>query len=426
MYILCIGLNHKTAPVKVRERLAFEAEGLVEGLDRLRALPGIVEGMLLSTCNRVEVIAAAGSLEAGASALRRFLAERGGISEKELTDHLYVHEAREAARHLFRVASGLDSMVIGEAQILGQVKEAYRRAADRGLTGKILNRLLPRAFKAAKRARTETEVAEGAVSVSYAAVELARKIFGDLSGQAVLLIGAGEMGELAADHLSDAGAREITVTNRTYERAVELAERFGGRAVRYEKFVDLLVKVDIAICSAAAPEILIRRDMVSQVIKARRQRPMFFIDIAVPRNVDEAVNEIDNVYLYDIDDLRSVVETNMELRLREADKAGRIIEEEVGGFFSWFNTLDTEPTIVALRRKADRIRVRELDRAGPGLSGLTDTQRALVDTVTRSVVNRLLHDPIRHLKAMGRGADEVCDIETVQEIFNLDDLDEER
>jgi len=234
------------------------------------------------------------------------------------------------------------------------------------------------------------------------------------------------MGELAADHLSDAGAREITVTNRTYERAVELAERFGGRAVRYEKFVDLLVKVDIAICSAAAPEILIRRDMVSQVIKARRQRPMFFIDIAVPRNVDEAVNEIDNVYLYDIDDLRSVVETNMELRLREADKAGRIIEEEVGGFFSWFNTLDTEPTIVALRRKADRIRVRELDRAGPGLSGLTDTQRALVDTVTRSVVNRLLHDPIRHLKAMGRGADEVCDIETVQEIFNLDDLDEER
>ena len=426
MYILCVGLNHNTAPVEVRESMAFEAEGLVEGLDRLRTLPGIAEGMLLSTCNRVEVIAVAGSLEAGVSEIRRFLAGRGGTTEDALVDHLYLHEAREAARHIFRVASGLDSMILGEPQILGQIKEAYRSAADRRLTGKILNRLLPRAFKAAKRARTETEVAEGAVSVSYAAVELARKIFGDLSGQSVLLIGAGEMGELAAAHLAEAGAREIAVTNRTYERAVELAERFGGRAVRFEKFADRLQQMDIAICSTAAPDILIRADRVSRVIKARRQRPMFFIDIAVPRNVDEAVNEIDNVYLYDIDDLRSVVEANMEVRSREVEKAGRIIEEEVGAFFSWFNTLDTEPTIQALRRKADRIRARELERAGSGFSGLTGEQRALVDTMTRSIVNKLLHDPIRHLKAMSRGTDDVCDIETVQEIFNLHEGDEER
>ena len=421
MYILCLGLNHKTAPVAVRERLAFDAEGLARGLDRVRALPAILEGVILSTCNRVEVIAVTRHLEAGAAELRRFLADSGGTTEQDLVDHLYVHEAKEAVRHIFRVAAGLDSMILGEPQILGQVKDAYSAAADRGTTEKILNRLLPRAFRTAKRVRTETDVAEGAVSVSYAAVELARKIFGDLSSQGVFLIGAGEMGELAATHLAGAGAREILVTNRTLSRAEELAARFQGKAVPFESFEDLLVAVDITICSAAAPEILIRRAMVAQLMKVRRNRPMFFIDIAVPRNVDPGVNEIQNAYLYDIDDLRSVVEANMEVRSREAEKGGRIVEEEVGEFFKWFNSLNTEPTIVALRRKADRIRSGELERAGAGLSDLTPDQRDLVETVTRSIINKLLHDPIRHLKAMGRGVDHVCDIETVQEIFNLDE-----
>jgi glutamyl-tRNA reductase len=336
--IVIVGLNHRTAPVEVRERLAFPADTIGHALRSLvgpeGASEGVSEGVILSTCNRVEVCVLAGEGYLGTEAVRRFISSFHGMPAGELNPHLYHRVGDDAVRHLFRVASSLDSMVLGEPQILGQVKDAYGYACEFKTIGPVLDKCFTKAFSAAKRVRTETRVASSAVSVSYAAVELAKKILGDLSDDTVMLIGAGEMSELAARHLLSAGARGLLVTNRTFERAVRLAEDFDGTAVRFEELSTHLKRADIVLSSTGSPHYILTRGDIEEVIRVRRNRPMFFIDMAVPRDIDPDANRIDNVYVYDIDDLNNVIETNLEERQREAELAEGIVVSEVAGFRS--------------------------------------------------------------------------------------------
>jgi glutamyl-tRNA reductase len=333
---------------------------------------------------------------------------------------LYVFKGPEAVQHIFKVASSLDSMVVGEPQILGQLKNAFRRAVDHQATGAILNKLLHKSFSVAKRVRTETGIASHAVSIGYAAVELARKIFGDLAGHRVMLIGAGEMAELAAEHLLSHGASQIVVANRTLERAVRLAQRWNGRAASLEEVPELLAEVDIVISSTGSPEVVVKADTVRAVIKKRKHRPLFFVDIAVPRDVDPAVNRLDNVYLYDIDDLENVVAANRDARSKEAVRAERIIEEETLTFLKWLETLDTFPTIVALKDKAERVRVAELKKTLGKIGDLRPEQVEAIDVLTRSLTNKLIHDPIIFIKTAGRHGRKDANLDVARRVLGLD------
>ena len=418
--ILLVGLNHRTAPVEVRERFALEKQG-EHPLAQLRThLPEVEEAYYLSTCNRVEYLLVTPDRERTLSGLKDFLSRKTGLPRADFEPHLYVFEDLEAVRHLFRVACGLDSLVLGEPQILGQVKEAYREAAGRfRTTGPILNRLLHRTFSVAKRVRTETGIGSYAISVSYAAVELAKKIFGSLKGKTVLLVGAGEMAELAAQHLLSAGAARLLVANRTLSRAVELAEHYGGEALSLEELSDGLLSADIVISSTGAPGFVITRELVRPLLRARKHRPLFLVDIAVPRDVDPALNELENVYLFDIDDLKQVVEENLARRRKEALRAERLIEEEVLKFERWLRELAVYPTIKALRERAEEIRRRELARTLPRLRNLTEEEREALEVMTEALVQKLLHAPILYLKTgyhrMGREA-----IGIVRRVFDLD------
>ena len=417
--LLLVGLNHRTAPVEVRERFALEKKG-THPLDILRQeLPQASEAYFLSTCNRVEFLLVTEEVEGALAGLKDLLARETGLPRSRFEPHLYVLRDREAVRHLFRVAAGLDSMVLGEPQILGQVKEAYREAARRRTTGPILNRLLHRTFSVAKRVRTETGIGSYAVSVSYAAVELAKKIFGSLRGKKALLVGAGEMAELAAQHLLSAGVEKMLVANRTFSRAVELAERFRGEAYSLEELPECLLEADIVISSTGAPGYVITRETVKPLLRKRRLRPLFFIDIAVPRDIEPAVNELENVYVFDIDDLKQVVEENLGRRRKEARRADRIIEEEVLKFERWLRELEVYPTIKALREKAEEIRRRELARTLPRLRNLSPEDKEALEVMTEAIVNKILHAPILYLKMgyhrMGREA-----ITTVRRVFDLD------
>ena len=362
MDIIVVGLSHKTAPVEIREKVAFAPDLLHEALRSVRDLPNVHEGVIVSTCNRVEVYAASRLREEGIESLVSFMSETHEVALDQLRPHLYVFAGDDAVRHVFRVASSLDSMVVGEPQILGQVKDAYEAAAEGSATGLVLNRFMHKAFSTAKRVRTETRIAQAAVSISFAAVELARKIFGSLAGKRVLVIGAGEMCELAATHLVENGVSRVVVTNRTFSRAEALAEQFGGRAVPFEEFREHLADVDIVISSTGAPHFVVEAEEMRATMKARRQKPMFLIDIAVPRDIDPKINELPNVYLYDVDDLAGVVETNKRERNKEAEKAEEIVAQEVQSFLSWVKTLEVTPTIRALRAKFDDIRRAELEK----------------------------------------------------------------
>ncbi len=416
--IVLVGVNHKTAPVEVRERLALK-ECDPPPLRLFRGLEGCREALFLSTCNRVEVLAVAqGSGPALTEAIVREWLSRSGL-DGGVRNHLYLYGGEAAIRHLFRVASSLDSMVVGEPQILGQLKEAYRAAVEEGTTGTILNRLLERAFTIAKRIRTQTEIASHAVSISYAAVELARKIFGELRGKAVLLIGAGEMAELAAQHLMANGVSRMVVANRTLARAVELAQQFRGEAISLEEVEQALEEVDIVISSTGAPGVVLTRDQVRRAMGPRYHRLLFLIDIAVPRDIEKAVEEVENVYLYDIDDLKSVVEENTARRAREARKAERIIDEEVIKFLSWLETLEVVPVIQALQAKGEEIRRRELGRSMKALKGLSEGELQAVEVLTRSIVQKLLHDPVVTLRKEAAGRDVQGLLETVRRLFCL-------
>ena len=418
-HIILIGLNHRTAPVEVREKLSFAGQN-VEPVNLFREIPVVREALFLSTCNRVELLMVSREPEAAVEMSKELWGRTNQIDPALFEPHLYYFRNEEAVRHLFRVAAGLDSMVLGEPQILGQLKDAYRRAAERRATGVILNRLLHKAFSVAKRIRSETGIGSHAVSVSYAAVELAKKIFGDLSDKQAMLIGAGEMAELAAQHLLNQGVRKIIVANRTLSRALELAKEFRGEAISLEEIEDYLLKVDIVISSTGAPHYILTADQVKRLMRPRKLRPIFFIDIAVPRDIDPKANEIENVFLYDIDDLKAVVEENLAFRRKEALRAERIIEEEVLKFKHWLEQLKVYPTIVALRQKAEEIRRRELEKTLSHLkTKLPSEDREALEVMTKSLVNKLLHDPIIYLKnRYHQDGQQVVDL--TRKLFNLD------
>jgi len=419
MNIIVVGLSHKTAPIEIRERLAFSESSLKEALHRVKELPEIREGLIISTCNRVEIYANSGDNAPGPPRLRKFLSEYHQIPLEQIQEYLYSYTEQEAVCHLFRVACSLDSMVVGEPQILGQVKKAYQDALEHRATGGILNRLFPRAFSVAKKVRTETGIANHAVSVSFAAVELTKKIFESLEEKVVMLIGAGEMAELAARHLKSNGVREIVVTSRTYRRAEKMAEEFQGTPLPFDKFYNFLDKADIVICSAAAPHYLIRPEKMEEVMKARKNQPMFFIDISVPRNIDPEINNIANVYLYDIDDLEKVVAANIKERQKEAIKAEEIVKKEVRQFYQGLENLEVVPVIKSLKEKMEGIRKKELEKGLSHLKGLSPEQRRDLEALTSSIVNKILHDPITQLKKQESEEDDSLYLEVTRKLFNL-------
>lgn len=422
--IIALGVNHKTAPVGVREQLTFSGDCRTPLLE-IKNIPGCEECCFLSTCNRVEVLAVANQPDS-ARAVRNFLFAKSNVSEEEAEQYSYLHAGRDAITHLMRVASSLDSMVVGEPQILGQLKDAYREAAENKTTGVILNRLLHKSFSVAKRIRTETSIGSSAVSISFAAVQLAKKIFGSLERKRVMLVGAGEMAELAAQHLITQGIEKVLVANRTFERAVKLARTFNGEAVALNELVPQLEQVDILISSTGAPGLVLKKEDVKPVIKQRMHRPLFLIDIAVPRDLDPELNDLDNVYLYDIDDLKNVVEVNKAERSKEADKAERIVAEETLKFMQWLEGMEVAPTITALRKKADTIRKDELAKTLAGLSSLSSKEKKSVEAMANSIINKLLHDPMMFLKANSRAdAKKKASLDLVRKIFGLDSNTEE-
>ncbi len=419
--ILNIGMNHQTAPVELRECLASDPMNTKKALTRMREEESIKEALFLSTCNRVEALVVADSRHEASAVIRQIMGEIGDLPLDSFSDHLYEYEGTGAVRHIFRVASSLDSMVVGEPQILGQIKAAYAEASKEKTSGVIINRLMHRAFHVAKRVRTETAISEAAVSISYAAVELAKKIFHDLQGKKALLIGAGEMAELAARHFINNGVSSIAVANRTVERAVEVAQQFGGTPLSLQEIPYQLVEVDIVLSSTAAAEVVVTRDMVRASLRKRRNRPLFLIDIAVPRDIDPEVNELANVYLFDIDDLKGVTENNLEQRRREAARAERIVEEEVLKFDRWLKTLSVVPTIVSLREKADRIIQNELKRSSTLLASLSPSQKEAVLTLSRSIAEKLLNDPILFLKGRADRPTLPNYLDVTRRLFKLDD-----
>lgn len=421
MSIVVVGLSHKTAPIEVRERLAFPENKIQDSLDKLHQYSAMGEEVILSTCNRVEIYAKVDHTQRGAHSIKEFIAHYHGLTYDGLEKYLYNLHTDQAVRHLFRVSSSLESMIIGESQILGQVKDAYALAKDFDHTGPFLNQLFEKAFSVAKQIRTETGIAKNAVSVSFAAVELAKKIFGDLKDRSAMLIGAGEMSELAARHLLSNGVKSIMVTNRTYQRAVALAQELGGIPIKFEEFQEELRKVDIVISSTGATHTIISKDMVQNVIKARKNKPMFFIDIAVPRDIDPAVNDVDNVYLYDIDDLQNVIQSNLKEREHEAVRAEEIIQKEVDNFLKWMNSLDVVPTIVLLREKMEKIRERELEKAFGRIKNLSFSEKETLDSATRAIINKILHDPMTFLKRESIDNNAAEHIKLVKHLFKLED-----
>ena len=419
MEIVVIGINHKTAAVELREQLAGFITQNGSAFFANREIPGLMETLLLSTCNRVEVLFTSEEPERTIQELVRYWAV--GIQEtpSDFLPEIYVLRSDKAIQHLFRVAAGLDSMVLGEPQILGQIKEAYREAVRQHTTGVILNRLMHKTFSVAKRIRTETGIASHAVSVSFAAVELAKKIFQDLAGKKVLLIGAGEMAELAAEHLLNNRVRKFVVANRTLERAMELAKRWEGQAISLEEIPLALLESDIVISSTGAQEMVILYSQVKSVMKQRKQKPLFFIDIAVPRDIEPRINELDNVYLYDIDDLQGTVHQNMAVRKQEALQAERIVQEEGIKFVSWLKGLEVVPTIISLRKKIEGILQGEWKKAGPVLEGLSPEQQRAIEQMTGSIINKILHDPISFLKEPGHEDHKDEKIDRIQKIFKL-------
>ena len=398
MNVFIVGLNHKIADVEVREKLAFQGDKLEEGLMRFRELPGVNEALIISTCNRVELYANIEDSRQAAESIKSFLAAFHGINRASLDNSLYIHDDVEAIRHVFRVAASLDSMVLGEPQILGQLKDAFELALSKKTTGILLNKLMKKAISVAKRVRTETKIAENAVSISFAAVELAKKIFTDLSTRVFMLLGAGEMAELAAKHLIGNGVKEVLVSNRTYDRACDLAHEFNGRPVKFEEFIYEMARTDIMICSTGAPHYILTKSQMQKVMKERKQRQVFIIDISVPRNIDPEINDLENVYLYNVDDLQGVVDSNMFERQKEAEKAEKIIEEELETFVKWRASLDSVPTIIALREKAEEIRREELEKLFGKVTSLGERDREAIEYMATAIMNKLIHPPTAALK----------------------------
>ncbi len=417
MKILVIGLNHKTANVEIREKLAFNGPKLEEGIFGLRRIPAVKEVAVLSTCNRVEIFTCANNTASAVDNIKNFLSDFHDMPRNDFEKSLYAHTDSGAIRHIFRVASSLDSMVVGEPQILGQLKDAFDFALSKKTTGVLLNKLMKKAISTAKRVRTETRIAENAVSISFAAVELAKKIFTDLSGKSFMLLGAGEMAELAARHIVNNGVTDVMVANRTYDRGCELAKEFNGKPVKFEDFLNELQRTDIIICSTGAPTYVLFKEQMQKVMKERKHKPVFIIDISVPRNIDPEINKIDNVYLYDVDDLQDVVDTNILERKKEAEKAEKIIDEEVEKFIKWMSSLDSVPTIVALRQKAEEIKNEELEKFKNKFPEIDEEKIKAVEYLATAIINKLVHPPTVALKEDTEDRDEL--IAMIKKLYGI-------
>jgi len=419
MALFAAGVSHKNAPVALREQLAVDDDKLRELLRDALAAGVVREAVMLSTCNRVEVYGVAEAPGAARTAVFATLCRQRGVPPAIVESLLYMHEEDDAIRHAFRVAASLDSMMIGEPQILGQVKDAFALAQACEAVGPALHTLFTHAFAVAKRVRTETEIARHAVSVSFAAVELAKKIFAGLSGRAVLLLGAGKMGELAAKHLVEQGAFPIYVVNRTWSRAQDMARALSGTAVPFDELAAALAAVDIVVTSTGAPTPIVTRDMVARVMHGRGARPLFFIDIAVPRDVEAGVDALEDVYCYDIDDLKQVVDANIRERLREAQRAETLVEREVAKFRARLGDVEVIPTIVSLRERLEEIRTGEVRKTLARLPDATPETRAAIEALSAAIVNKVLHAPITKLRESSRAGSHRSWLEVVHELFAL-------
>ena len=416
--IVLLGVNHKTTPLAVREKLALSV-GYEEPLQALGQLEELREYYLLSTCNRVEVLFTCSDVERAQNRVLELLFAQS-ITAEELDRYVYRYVNSEAVEHLFLVAASLDSMIVGEAQILGQLKEAYRHSTKIGCSGFVLNKLLHKSFSVAKRVRTETRIGAHAVSISYAAVELARKIFGDLAGKKVMLVGAGEMAELAAEHLVGQGVAEVIVANRTLQRAINLARCYNGKAVSLEELLDQLQHVDILISSTGSPGLILHKEDVRPVMRERRNRPLFFIDIAVPRDLDPAINDLDNVYLYDIDDLHNVVEMNKSERDKEAVKAQRIIAEEKLKFGKWLVNMESTPTIVQLRAMVEQQVRSEVEKTLGRLEDMDEKTCQGLEKMVAAITGKVVYPPLHYLKSDNHCVGLPDRIKNIRELYQLD------
>jgi len=422
MDILLMGLNYKTAPVEIREKFTFTDDSTARALHLLSQTKSIVESVILGTCNRTEIYVVCDQLHTGRFYTRNFIADWFGVDKETFQQHLYIKEGPEAIEHLFRVACGLDSMVMGETQILGQVRDAFLLAQEQKVTGTVFNTLFRQAITLAKKAHTETGIGQNAVSVSYAAIELGKKIFGSFAGKQVLIIGAGKMSELTAKHLHANGATDVVVANRTRERAIALAEKFQGKACTMEELPEALRAADIVISSTGASGYVVTKEQLKPILKQRKNRPLFMIDIAVPRDLDPALHELDNVYLYDIDDLEGIVASNMEERSREALRIEGMIGEEIAAFMAWYQTLGVVPLIAALREKALGIHSDAMRKIENKLPNLSERELHVIRKHTKGIINQLLHDPVVRLKELAaeKSGDEV--LELFSTIFALEDI----
>jgi len=421
MKLLITGVSHKTAPVEIRERLAFRPELLEDALADLRGREGVAEAVILSTCNRVEITVTTDDRCNPQAIVDAFLADRKMIDADTLERHLYRHEGRDAIHHIFRVAASLDSMVVGEPQILGQLKTAYASAKHCGALCGWLDGLLSRSFSVAKRVRSETGIGQMAVSVSYAAVELARKIFGSLSGRTIMIVGAGKMSELAARHLRRSGASHVFVTNRTHERAVEMAAMFQGTPVEYTRFVSMLPEVDIVVTSSGAPHYILHKEEMQRVIAARRNKPMFLIDIAVPRNIEPSVNQLDNIFLYDIDDLQEVVNANLRERSKEAEHAEVMVAEEVERMMARLKVAEVTPTIVSFQEQLEQIRAAEIEKVRRKFGPFTAQQEEALEMLTRGIINKVAHGPISELSSHAGQPEGAHVVAAIRKAFHIQD-----
>ncbi len=420
MEIIIVGLSHKTAPVEIREKISFPGQKIADALQSLCSWGEIQEGIILSTCNRVEIIAHADSLEGGTRAVKEFISQYHRLPLADFEPHLYIYPHKQAIKHLFRVACSLDSMIVGEPQILGQLKDAYNNALECKTTGAILNKLLTKSFSVGKKVRSETGIAKNAVSVSFAAVELAKKIFGDLNSKTVMVVGTGEMSELVAQHLVANGVAQVLVANRTHSRALDFAEKFKGEAVAYDDLVNQVARADIIISSTGAPHFILHHEQIVKVIHQRKYKPMFFIDIAVPRDIDPKINDIDDVYLYDIDDLQSVVTANIKERRKEAAVAEEMIEKDVEQFAAGLSSLDVVPVIVALREKMEAIRTQELKKTLSRMGELSDKEKNALEALSSGIVNKILHHPTVILKQHSNSDEIHHYLEAARKLFNLE------
>lgn len=421
MHILVVGINYRTAPVEIREKLSFREDMLKEAMMELNTRKSVLENVIISTCNRTEIYAVVDQLHTGRYYIKQFLADWFGIEKELFSSYLTIFESDGAVEHLFRVTSGLDSMVVGETQILGQIKQVFLQAQKAGVTGTIFNELFKQAITIAKRAHKETEIGENAVSISYAAVELAKKIFSDIGSKHVVILGAGKMGELAAKNLYGSGVGKVTVVNRTFTKAQVLAKQFNGTAQPIENITTVLKDADILISSTGSDDYVLTKEMLAPTHKSRKGRPLFLVDIAVPRDLDPELGKLDSVFLYDIDDLQGIVDANLEARKAASEEIELLIEQEIVAFKSWLQTLGVVPVISALRDHALAIQVQTMESIERKMPNLTDRERKVLSKHTKSIINQLLKQPILQAKELAGEPEAEESLQLFMKIFGIED-----